>query len=193
MTDPKALDLSKKRVTISTCGLVPEIKRLAQDLPVRLAISLHSCDDKKRSLIMPVNRKYSLAQLKEVLITYPAPKRYGITLEYVLIEGENDHLSDAKKLVSFVHGIQAKVNLIPLNHFPGNSIKASSEARIKEFQSYLTKRNIPAPIRYSRGQDISGGCGQLAAKHKNELDQNPQTLHRLRRKKNHSLSLSSTR
>ena len=181
MLDPKGFNLSKSRITISTSGLIPEIQKLAQDLPVRLAISLHSAKEEKRSKMMPINRKYSLKELKEVLQDYPAPKRYGITFEYVMIQNENDGLEEAKELTRYLHGINAKVNLIPLNHFPGTPLKASQEDRLLAFQSYLSKRGIPAPIRYSRGQDISGGCGQLAAKRKEEVDLDPRVLRKLKK------------
>ncbi len=181
MIDPNGLNLSKSKVTISTSGLVPEIRRLGEDLPVRLAISLHNPDNEKRSQLMPVNRKYSLDELKKALLDYPAPSRHGITFEYVMIEGVNDSLQDAKKLVHFLHGLKAKVNLIPVNPFPGVAITASSEERIREFQMYLSHRSIPAPVRYSKGRDISSGCGQLAAKRKDELHMDPRKLHRKRR------------
>lgn len=182
MVDPEGFGLSKSKVTVSTSGLIPEIRQLGQDLPVRLAISLHTADDAKRSKMMPINRTYNLAALKEALLDYPAPPRVGITFEYVMIQGENDTLEDAKKLVSFLHGIKAKVNLIPINHFPGIPMKPSEAERIKHFQDYLSARSIPAPVRYSRGQDISGGCGQLAAKREHELTMDPRILHRERRK-----------
>lgn len=181
MIDPKGFGLSTARVTISTSGLVPEIRKLGRDLPVRLAISLHTADDQKRSAMMPINRTYSLEALKEALLEYPAPKRYGITFEYVMIEGANDSIQDAKKLVKFLHGLKAKVNLIPINHFPGVEMRASDAERIRQFQTYLTDRSIPAPVRYSRGQDISGGCGQLAAKREDELHLDPRELSRRRR------------
>ncbi len=181
MIDPLAFNLSKSRVTISTSGLVPEIKKLGSDLPVRLAISLHNPDNEKRSKLMPINRKYSLEELKNALLDYPASSRHGITFEYVMIEGVNDSLQDAKKLVHFLHGIKAKVNLIPVNPFPGVAITASTEERIRSFQLYLTSRSIPAPVRYSKGKDVSGGCGQLAAKRENELDMDPRKLSKLRR------------
>ncbi len=192
MVDPKAFGLSTARVTVSTSGLVPEIRRLAKDLPVRLAISLHTADDAKRSAMMPVNRTYSLDVLKEALLEYPAPKRYGITFEYVMIEGENDNILDAKKLVRFVHGLKAKVNLIPINHFPGIEMRRSEADRIQAFQKYLTDRSIPAPVRYSKGQDISGGCGQLAAKRKDELDRDPRELARERRRARRTESNASS-
>lgn len=181
MIDPEALGMSKSKVTISTAGVIPQIERLGRDLPVRLAISLHAADDKKRSEMMPINRRYPLQKLKETLIRYPAPARYGITFEYVMIEGSNDTLLDAKYLVSFLHGIKAKVNLIPVNHFPGLAMKPSQEASLLRFQKYLSERGIPAPVRYSRGQDVSGGCGQLAAKAEGELDKDPRVLHKERR------------
>lgn len=180
MISPSGFGLSKSRVTISTSGLIPAIKRLGVDLPVRLAISLHSADEEKRSRMMPINRTYSLKELKQTLLEYPAPARYGITFEYVMIEGVNDTIEDAKKLVTYLHGLKAKVNLIPVNHFPGVQMKASSSERLNTFQSYLSTRSIPAPIRYSRGQDISGGCGQLAAKREGEIDMDPRHIRRLR-------------
>jgi 23S rRNA (adenine2503-C2)-methyltransferase len=181
MCDKRSFGLSKERVTVSTSGLIPEIKRLGDVFPVRLAISLHNADDEKRSRLMPVNRRYPLKELKEALLHYPASKRVGITFEYVMIKGVNDDLTDAKKLVSFLHGLKAKVNLIPINHFPGVEMHPSEEARLKAFQGYLAVRNIPAPIRYSRGQDVSGGCGQLAAKKQDELDKDPRVLRRERK------------
>ncbi|MEC7839267.1 MAG: 23S rRNA (adenine(2503)-C(2))-methyltransferase RlmN [Chlamydiota bacterium] len=182
MIDDKGFGLSKSRVTVSTSGLIPEIRKLGRDLPVRLAISLHNADEAKRSAMMPVNRKYSLADLKEALIEYPAPSRHGITFEYVMIEGENDTIQDAKKLVKYLHGIKAKVNLIPINNFPGIEMHPSSADRIRTFQKYLSDRSIPAPVRYSRGQDVSGGCGQLAAKREEQVNMDPRVLHRERRR-----------
>lgn len=182
MVDLKAFAFPMHKVTMSTSGLVPYIKQLGQDLPVRLAVSLHQADDAKRSAMMPINRLYPLGELKRALMDYPAPKRLGITFEYVMIEGENDHIEDAKKLVGFLSGIKAKVNLIPVNRFPGLSMKASTTERLRRFQAYLAERSIPAPVRYSRGQDISGGCGQLAAKSLDELNTDPRVLRRERKR-----------
>lgn len=181
MIDPAGIALSKTRVTISTSGLVPEIVKLGEDLPVRLAISLHSADDTRRSEMMPINRRYPLQELKKALMTYPAPSRYGITFEYVMIEGKNDRIEDAKKLVSYLHGLKAKVNLIPMNAFPGVAMEASRTETIRAFQTYLSDRSIPAPVRYSRGQDVSGACGQLAQKRASEVHMDPRTVARLRR------------
>lgn len=182
MLDPELFGLSKSRVTVSTSGLVPEIRRLGQDLPVRLAISLHSADEEQRSGMMPVNKKYSLAALKEVLLQYPVNNRHGITFEYVMIKDVNDSILHAKKLVKFLHGMKAKVNLIPMNPHPGNPMSASDEAHLREFQQYLSDRSIPAPVRYSRGQDVSAACGQLAAKRQAELASDPRTVAAFRRK-----------
>lgn len=182
MLDPGLLGLSKHRVTVSTSGLVPEIERLGRDLPVALAISLHSADDAQRSGMMPVNRRYPLAALKEALLQYPIQTRHGITFEYVMIRGVNDSLEHAKKLVKFVHGLQAKVNLIPLNAHPGAGMSASDAAPLRAFQDYLSQRSIPAPVRYSRGQDVSAACGQLAAKRAEELDLPPRTVALARRR-----------
>lgn len=181
MIDPKALEISKSHVTISTSGLVPQIRKIGQELPVRLAISLHAANDEKRNKMMPVNRRFSLGELKKALLVYPTSSRFGITFEYLLIEGVNDSLQDAKELVKFLHGLKTKVNLIPVNHFPGLEMKPSSAEKIQAFQSYLSSRSIPAPVRYSRGQDISGGCGQLAAKRQEEIHQDPRAIRREKR------------
>ncbi len=173
--------LSKNKVTVSTCGLIPEIQRLGEEVEVSLAISLHSADEEQRSKMMPINKKYSLKALKEALLNYPMTTRHGITFEYVMIKGENDSLADAKKLVRFLHGLKAKVNLIPMNSHPGTTMESSEDANLKAFQSYLAHRSIPAPIRYSRGQDISGACGQLALKKEKEIDLFPKDVARLRR------------
>lgn len=189
MVDPSGFNLSRSKVTVSTSGLIPQIEKLGKDLPVRLAISLHSADEEVRSKMMPINRKYPLSELKKVLLNYPAPKRHGITFEYVLIDGVNDSIQDAKKLVKFIHGLKVKVNLIPINHFPGLEMKATEIERINLFQSYLSDRSIPAPVRYSRGQDISGGCGQLAAKKADELHLDPRVLHKQRRQESKLITI----
>lgn len=173
MLAPHYFGMSKHRVTISTCGLVPEIRRLAKEYPLRLAISLHSADSARRTQLMPINRQHSLEDLKQALLEYPAG-RDGITFEYIMLDGINDSIEYAKKLVKFLHGLKAKVNLIPMNAHPGMTWQPSQEKNMREFQRYLAERSIPAPIRYSRGDDISGACGQLAAKRKSELHLPPQ-------------------
>lgn len=182
MLNPKLFGLSKHRVTVSTSGLVPEIQKLGQDLPVSLAISLHSADDEQRSKMMPINRKYPLAELKKVLLEYPSHTRHGITFEYVMIHGVNDSVAHAKKLVKFLHGMKVKVNLIPMNPHPGIAMQASNAEALQAFQKYLSERSIPAPIRYSRGQDVSAACGQLAAKREDELNLHPRLISLARKK-----------
>ena len=181
MTSEDGLNLSKNRVTVSTCGLIPEIKKLAENVAVSLAISLHTADEEERSKMMPINKKYPLKDLKEALLQYPQNTRHGITFEYVMIHDQNDSIGHAKKLVKFLHGLKAKVNLIPMNPHPGSTMVATDPERLKAFQSYLSERSIPAPIRYSRGQDVSAACGQLAAKRENELHLLPKDTARLRR------------
>lgn len=169
MIDPQALGLSRHRVTVSTSGLVPEIAALGQRVPVSLAISLHAANDELRTRLMPINKTWNLAALKEALLAYPVQTRHGITFEYVLIAGVNDSITHAKQLVRFVHGLKAKINLIPMNPHPGSAMTAPTAESIRAFQDYLSARSLAAPVRYSRGQDISGACGQLAAKKAEEL------------------------
>ncbi len=181
--DPKLFGLSKHKVTVSTSGLIPEIIRLGNDVPVALAISLHTADDTQRSGMMPVNKKYPLEELKKALLEYPIQTRHGITFEYVMIQGSNDSIAHAKKLVKFLHGMKAKVNLIPMNPHPGAvNMVATDYDQMREFQKYLTERSIPAPVRYSRGQDVSAACGQLAAKRKDEINLPPRTVALARRR-----------
>lgn len=181
--DPKLFGLSKHKVTVSTSGLIPEIVRLGNDVPVALAISLHTADDAQRSGMMPVNKKYPLEDLKKALLEYPIQTRHGITFEYVMIQGSNDSIAHAKKLVKFLHGMKAKVNLIPMNPHPGAAnMVATDYEQMREFQKYLTERSIPAPVRYSRGQDVSAACGQLAAKRKDEINLPPRAVALARRR-----------
>lgn len=182
LLDPRFFCLSRHRVTVSTCGLVPHLRKLGEELPIALAISLHSADDEVRSQLMPINRKFPLSELKKALLEYPLGPRDHFTFEYMLIDGVNDSLQDVKKLVHFLHGLRAKVNLIPMNNHPGSSMKASSLEKIRAFQQYLMKRSIAAPVRCSRGQDISAACGQLAGKHQDEVHLSPQEISRQRRR-----------
>ncbi len=182
LTDPKLFAMSKNRVTVSTVGLVPEIERLGKEVAVSLAISLHTADNDHRASMMPVAKQYPLDVLKQALLEYPIQTRHGITFEYVMIQGENDSIQHAKKLVKFVHGLKAKVNLIPMNAHPGNPMKASEEESLRNFQKYLSDRSIPAPVRYSRGQDVSAACGQLAMKRQEELHLEPHKVARTRKK-----------
>lgn len=182
LIDPHLFGLSKHRVTVSTSGMVPQIHLLGQEVPVSLAVSLHAATDEKRSEIMPINRKYPLAELKQALLEYPKNTRHGITFEYIMIKDLNDTLVDAKRLVKFLHGFKAKVNLIPMNPHPASPMLPSTKESLIAFQEYLKKRGYVAPIRWSRGGDVSAACGQLAAKKKDELHMLPRHIQRNRRK-----------
>jgi 23S rRNA (adenine2503-C2)-methyltransferase len=154
--------MSPKRFTLSTVGIVPGIERLAREpfMP-NLAISLHATTDTQRSKLVPVNRKYPLAQLMAACRTFPVRKRSRITFEYVLLEGVNDTQEDARRLVKLLHGIRAKVNLLPLNEAPGIPFERPSEDRVNKFASILADHDVNVTVRKSRGRDIRAACGQL--------------------------------
>jgi 23S rRNA (adenine2503-C2)-methyltransferase len=161
MTSKHGFSLSPKRITLSTSGIIPALNRFTEEIPVHLAISLHSADEKNRTELMPLNKKYSLEKLKEVLLKYQKKTGNKITLEYILIKDVNSSIADAKKLVRFIHGLRVKVNLIPFNQHPGLPFDRPDDAVMEDFQKYLSDRSIPAPIRYSKGLDVSAACGQL--------------------------------
>lgn len=160
----KEFNLSSRHVTISTSGMVPRIKTLTEDVNAALAISLHACRDELRSELMPINRKYNLEKLKDSLMYFQKQTGKKITIEYILIGNTNCGLREAKELVKFIHGLRVKVNLIPFNSHPGLPWDRPTEEQIRNFQKYLSDRSIPAPVRYSKGLDVSAACGQLAAK-----------------------------
>ena len=156
------MNFSHRTVTLSTCGLVPQIQKLGQETKVNLAVSLNAADDETRNYLMPVNRTYPLAKLVSALKAFPLPNRRMITFEYILIRGMNDSDEDAMKLVSQLKGLRAKVNLIPLNPHPGLRLEAPAPERILRFQEILVRNHFTAIIRKSKGQDISAACGQLS-------------------------------
>jgi 23S rRNA (adenine2503-C2)-methyltransferase len=164
LTHPDGLDLSKRRVTVSTSGLVDEIDRLGEDFDgqVQLAISLHAVRDAERSKIMPVNRKHGLEALTEALRRYPLSKRQRITIEYTLIKGVNDSARDAKEMVALLEGIPVKVNLIPMNPISASDLRAPDSDHVTRFQEELTRRGLSVFIRKTRGDDVAAACGQLA-------------------------------
>jgi len=164
LTDPNGLAFSHRRVTLSTVGLVPQLRKLGRESPVNLAISLHATDDALRSELMPVNNTYPLGELLAACREYPLPPRKRITFEYILLDGKNDSPKQARELVRILHGVRAKVNLIPFNPHPGSPFGAPSEARIYSFQEVLQKALLTAIIRKSRGNEIGAACGQLAAR-----------------------------
>lgn len=158
------MKFSSRRVTVSTCGLVPFLRRLGEDSDVNLAISLNGADDVTRGELMPVNRKYPLAELMAACQDYPLSPRRRITFEYILMRGINDASADARRLAGLLHGVRSKVNLIPFNEFPGAPFRRPDEEAIAAFQRELTDRHLTAVIRYSKGLEISAACGQLRAK-----------------------------
>jgi 23S rRNA (adenine2503-C2)-methyltransferase len=156
------LNFSHRKVTLSTCGLVPQLRELGKDVTVNLAISLNAADDETRSFLMPVNRKYPLETLLEALRDFPLPNRRMITFEYILIKNVNDRDEDAMKLAALLADLRAKINLIPLNPHPGSHMFPPSPKAILHFQEILLKNNFTAIIRKSKGEDISAACGQLS-------------------------------
>ncbi len=163
MMDDRAFGLSRKRVTLSTAGVVPGLMKLSRDSSVSLAISLHAAYDELRDVLVPINRKYPIAALMEA-IRHFADSHPGdtITFEYVMLDGVNDHIEDANRLVKLIRSLPAKVNLIPFNPFPGADYQRSSTETIDRFREILMKAGIITITRKTRGGDIDAACGQLA-------------------------------
>lgn len=155
------LTITKRRLTISTCGLVEAMKRIPADLLPSLAISLNATTDEVRNRIMPVNKRWPLAMLLSTLKSLPLPQRGRYTIEYVLLGGVNDSMDDAKRLVRLLSEIRCKINLIAYNPFEGSPFAGPDPARAKEFQTYLMNKNFTTVLRKSRGSDILAACGQL--------------------------------
>jgi 23S rRNA (adenine2503-C2)-methyltransferase len=156
------LKFSYRRVTLSTCGLIPEIERLGRELPINLAISLNAADDTTRNLLMPINRKYPLGKLIEALRVYPLSRGRRITFEYILIRNTNDRPADAQRLALLLENTRAKINLIPFNHYIGSAFQSPEKQRVLKFQRELIEKHLTATIRNSKGSDISAACGQLS-------------------------------
>jgi 23S rRNA (adenine2503-C2)-methyltransferase len=161
MLDGNGLQLSNRRITVSTCGLVPEMAELGKRVTVNLAVSLNATTDELRNRIMPVNRKYPLKELLQSCRNFPLPSRRKITIEYVMIGGMNDSLEDAKRLLKLTSDIPNKVNLIPFNEHEGCGFKSPTQAAVDAFHKYLIDRHVTVITRDSRGGDISAACGQL--------------------------------
>ena len=160
--DGDALALSKRRVTLSTAGVVPMIARAGSEIGSSLAISLHAARDDIRDVIVPINKKYPIAELIEACRTYPgASNARRITFEYVMLKGINDSLADAQALVKLVAGIPAKINLIPFNPWPGAPYECSDWSQIEKFAEIVNKAGYASPVRTPRGRDIMAACGQL--------------------------------
>jgi 23S rRNA (adenine2503-C2)-methyltransferase len=155
------LKFSTRRVTLSTAGFVPKFADLGKDTKVNLAVSLNATDNKTRSMLMPINRKYPLEELLEACRLYPLKPRRKITFEYILIKGINDSPEDAERLAKLLTPIKAKINLIPFNEHSKSDLKSPESSVVLKFQKDLNKYGYSAIIRYSKGQDISAACGQL--------------------------------
>lgn len=164
LLDDHAMGFSNRKITISTCGLAPQILQLGRDLRVNLAVSLNAPDDERRSILMPVNRRYPLAVLLKACREYPMPGRRMLTFEYILIRGFNDAPEDAEKLARLLRDLRCKVNLIGFNEFPGSPYRRPDDETIRTFQQILLDRGYTAIVRASRGRDILAACGQLSGK-----------------------------
>jgi 23S rRNA (adenine2503-C2)-methyltransferase len=164
LVEQRGLDFSERRITVSTCGLVPKIIELGQKTKVNLAVSLHSVDDAIRSRLMPINNKYPVAELLEACRNFPMPKRKRIMFEYILLKGINDSEADAEILAEKLQGIPCKINLLPYNESAGLPFRRPSDETIELFQQTLWNAGYTVLIRSSRGADISAACGQLAGR-----------------------------
>lgn len=162
MLDDFAYGLSKRRVTVSTAGIVPAIFQLRAETDVALAVSLHAPNDALRNKIVPLNKKYPLAQLMQACKDYfKNDKRRSITMEYVMLAGINDQPEHAKQLINLLQGVRSKMNLIPFNPFPHTTYQRSDEATIQRFRNILMQAGLNTTIRRTRGDDIDAACGQL--------------------------------
>ena len=163
--DDLAFDLSRRRVTLSTSGLVPQIYRLAQEINVALAVSLHAPDDELRSRLVPINRLHPIAELLAACWHYIDEQNgRSVTFEYVMLDGVNDAPAQARALARLLAGHPAKVNLIPFNPYPGAQFRRSGEAAIERFRDQLIRGGVMATVRRTRGEDIDAACGQLVGR-----------------------------
>lgn len=165
MLDDLGYGLSRRRVTLSTAGMVPMLERLREECPVSLAVSLHATNDALRNELVPLNRKYPIAELLDACRKYvEGDSRRRVTFEYVMLAGVNDSLEHARALVKLLEGVPAKVNLIPYNPFPQGRFRRSEQAVIERFRDVLQRANLTTITRKTRGDDIDAACGQLAGR-----------------------------
>jgi 23S rRNA (adenine2503-C2)-methyltransferase len=182
MCDDFAYGLSKRRVTISTAGVVPAIERLNESTDVSLAVSLHAPNDELRNQLVPLNRKYPIRQLLDACRTYVnAHNRRRVTFEYVMLQGVNDSLEHARQLVRLLSSVPSKLNLIPFNPFPHSGYACSDQATIDRFREYVNSRGIVTVTRKTRGDDIDAACGQLVGR----------VLDRSRRQAKHQIAIET--
>ena len=160
--DNEGISISKRRITLSTSGIVPEIYKCGLETDVNLAISLHAVTDDVRNILVPINKKYPIKDLLRACREYPGVSNSRrITFEYVMLKGINDSISDAKALIKLMEGIPAKINLIPFNPWPGSPYETSEKSQIEQFAKIILKAGYPSPVRTPRGDDILAACGQL--------------------------------
>ena len=162
LMDNKGLDFSRRRITLSTAGIVPKIKTAHEEIGCMIAVSLHATENKTRDILVPINKKWNLEQLLGSLrddVKLRNSER--VTFEYVMLDGVNDTKEDAQRLVRLLQGLPSKINLIPFNNWTGSQYKRSSLDRIKAFRDIIIKSRLPSPIRKPRGEDIMAACGQL--------------------------------
>ncbi len=160
--DNEGISLSRRRITLSTSGVVPEIARTAEEIGCLLAISFHATEDETRNKLVPINKRWNIEELLQALRDYPRlSNSERITFEYVMLKGVNDSDADARRLVKLISGIPAKINLIPFNEWPGAPYERSDWERIETFADIVHKAGYASPIRTPRGEDIMAACGQL--------------------------------
>ena len=162
LTEQRGLDFSNRRITVSTCGLVPQMKLLGEQTDVNLAVSLHAADDRTRTALMPINQRYPLADLIDACRTYRQKRRKRIMFEYTLFAGINDSDADADKLAELLRPVPCKINLLAVNPIAGGQFRSPEFARVLRFQQILRNQGYTVFIRQSRGEDIAAACGQLA-------------------------------
>jgi 23S rRNA (adenine2503-C2)-methyltransferase len=162
VSDNEGIGISRRRITLSTSGVVPNIVRAGAEIGVMLAVSLHAVNDELRNQLVPLNRKFPIAELLEACRQYPGlSNSRRITFEYVMLKGINDSLADAKNLIRLLKGIPAKINLIPFNPWPGSAYQCSDWDQIEKFSEYVFNAGYSSPVRTPRGRDILAACGQL--------------------------------
>jgi len=172
LTEQRGLDMTNRRITVSTCGIANKMLQLGEQTNVNLAISLHAVDDKTRDELMPVNNRFSLQELLQTCREYPMAKRKRIMFEYILLKGINDSDEDARELARILRDIPCKINLLPYNESPGLPYKSPSRNRVYAFQKLVRDEGYSVFIRTSRGDDISAACGQLAKQKQQNIEVN---------------------
>ena len=169
LTEPGLTGISRRHISVSTVGLVPEIPKLGDEITIGLTVSLNAPNDRIRNRLMPVNRKHNMSDLHKALAAFPLPRGRRITIAYVLLAGVNDAPEHAVELSRFLHGLRVKINLIPFNAYPGAEFEGPSDEVVTTFQEVLTAKNHTVIVRKSKGRDISAACGQLAGEHADKI------------------------